>query len=292
MHDSWTPLLETEPQRFHDLIFSVSGPDERRSRYPSVADALLGEIVRYGALVEEAGVPDLRAFYRWCVHEIPVEIRRSIAERVKRMRQHPSMLTVNAYLPFIMAETDRLIVSTASVDWSSEGELTAGDPMSRPRDLVNLILSGEPANPGAVFGGLLHLGDPRVCALLWPVRPTLRDEDANEAVKCVTGFLSSATIDFVLSWMESIPADVSSALFGILASNLALQRRHLATPFVFTGERPFPFASVPEEARRAMVKPVPIAAYTKAVAPRFRALEAAEPAPKVMTEVLAMWGIT
>jgi hypothetical protein len=292
MHDVWTPLVETDPQRFHDLIFSVSRPDERRTHYPSAADALLGEIVRYGTLVEEAGVPDLRAFYRWCLDAIPVEIRRSIAEHVRRMRQHPAVVTINAYLPFIMAETDRLIVSTASIDWSSEGEVSAGDPMSRPRDLINLILAGEPANPGAVFGGLLHLGDPRVCGLLWPVRQTLRDEDANEAVKCVTGFLSSATIEFVLSWMESIPADGSSALFGILASNLALQRRHLTTPYVFTGERPFPFVNVPEEARRAMVKPVPIAVYTEAVAPRFRALEAAEPTPKVMTEVLRMWGIT
>jgi hypothetical protein len=38
--------------------------------------------------------------------------------------------------------------------------------MGHVKDLIELIVGSIPANRGAVFGGLLRLGDRRVCALL------------------------------------------------------------------------------------------------------------------------------
>jgi hypothetical protein len=61
---------------------------------------------------------------------------------------------------------------------------------------------------------------------------------------------------------------------------------------VMTGERPFPWASVTPEEQRRMARYIPIEEYTERIAPRLRALERREPEPKVMPQVLEVWGVS
>jgi hypothetical protein len=62
------------------------------------------------------------------------------------------------------------------IDFASLGPLTENDPMSRVKDVVRMIESGMLENEGAAFGGLLHIGDRRVCQLLLPLRDSLDRE--------------------------------------------------------------------------------------------------------------------
>jgi hypothetical protein len=108
---------------------------------------------------------------------------------------------------------------------------------------------------------------------------------------CATGFMSAATIEFILDWMEALDGDGQDVLFGNLASNLVLQKRHAAVPFVMTGLRAFPVDSLSNGQAKAIGKWVPFEQYVRSIAPRLLALERTEPAPKTMSVVIHTWGI-
>jgi hypothetical protein len=54
--------------------------------------------------------------------------------------------------------------------------------------------------------GLLHLGDRRVCTLLWSLRTQLGVSAVDEAIKCSTGFLYGASVEFEIDWLEEMDA--------------------------------------------------------------------------------------
>jgi TPR repeat protein len=192
-----------------------------------------------------------------------------------------------------LGDVDRGIVSTATLDYVSVAKIEEGaDPMLVPRHVVQMIEGKHPVNRGAVFGGLLSTGDPRVCSgLLWDLRHQLSEDEINEACLCHTGFIGSAAVEFYLKWLEEIVHAGQLYLFGKLASGLALLRRNVQTEFVFTGQRPFPYASVKGEELLAVLKPVPIDNFTRQIAPRMLHLSNLEHEPKVMPEVLDIWSI-
>ena len=69
----------------------------------------------------------------------------------------------------MLLDTDVAIISSATIDYASLGTLTDNDPMTRPRQIVDMVRKGSPRNSAAVIGGLLALGDPRVCELIRPL---------------------------------------------------------------------------------------------------------------------------
>ena len=99
------------------------------------------------------------------------------------------------------------------IDYVSFGPLTDDDPMNRVKYIVALIEGGTLKNEGAAFGGLLNLGDERVCRLLAPLRDSLSHDAVNEAVKCSTGFIYAATADFYLDWLEGMEASHRGSYF-------------------------------------------------------------------------------
>ena len=98
-------------------------------------------------------------------------------------------------------------------------------------------------------------------------------------------------LEFQLGWLEGLDDNDRDRRFGIVASGLALQRKSAPHPFVMTGERPFPLASVSSEEQMRMQRPIPTEEYTARIAPRLIALERTEPEPKVVPDVLAVWGL-
>ncbi|MBL6459374.1 hypothetical protein JMJ55_29080 [Belnapia sp. T6] len=289
---AWEPQFRTEGTPWLKMVLDTDEAKRRLSGYACAADHLLGEILRYGALSDAGMIRDLQGLYRTFVEGgMSVALRREIYRHVAGFQQQSDFLSANAYLPFITCEPERSICSTAVIDFVSTVASPSDDPLSAVRDIVKMIAARFPCNPGAAFGGLLYLGDPRVCRLLWPLKDELDDDEANEASLCFTGILSAATIEFQLGWLEGMEGDGQDRRFGVVASGLALQRRIMKVPFVMTGQRPFPVASVSPEEQMRMQRPVPIDEYTVSIAPRLLALERTEPEPKVMPEVLAIWGL-
>jgi hypothetical protein len=158
------------------------------------------------------------------------------------------------------------------------------------KDIIGMIESNMLENEGAAFGALLHLGDKRACDLLIPLRDTLDHDAVNNAVKCATGFVHSATVNFYLDWLEGLEGTDQDGTFGLVASGLGLLKKKNQSDHAYTGHRPFPTRGATHAQWKALQKPIPLAEYIKRIAPRMYALERTEPPPRIMPHVLTQWG--
>jgi hypothetical protein len=281
-------LFVTDHARFVDVVTNDDA-EARLAAFANSDDLALCEIARYGLYNRAEMIAPLAAFYRDCVMPMPEERRSRIFRHIKGLVENVSHVSTNALLPFLAEDTARAIVSTSVIDYVSLTPLSDGDPMSHVKDVIDMIERGRPRNEGAAFGALLHIGDERVCKLLRPLRDSLDHDAINEAVKCATGFMHAAVVDFYLDWLDGLSGD--DGVFGLVASGLALLKKTSVTDQVHTGQRPFPVRGVAPEQWNEMARPIALAAYRKRIAPRMYALERSEPPPRVMPHVLAEWGL-
>jgi hypothetical protein len=289
-------LLRDDPKAFMAAVMNDSADKRYDLLKSNFDDIILCEIIRYGIFSDSAMIGPLAQLYNETVLPNYLEDQRwELYKHIKDTVENVRFVSVNSLLPFIAEDDSRRIVSTAVVDYVSVGPLTANDPMSRPKDIIGMIEAKLLKNEGAAFGGLLHLGDPRLCKLLWPLRHQLDAAAVGEAINCSTGFLYSACVDFEIKWLEEMEGDSRDGLFGHVAAGIALQKRMNRYDVVVTGERPFPFPKISspkdQERLREMGNPISIDEYTKRIAPRLYALERTEPPPRVMPRVLMEWGL-
>jgi TPR repeat protein len=294
---NWNPLVRRDFEGFKKLAMEIEDPSAREKallKAGGLVDALMGELVRIGYFTDPESVSYAIDKYKAAIDDgLELELRKKLFEEVSTFTKYFEDCTALTYVPFVLGDPDRGIVSTATLDYVSAAKIEEGaDPMLVPRHVVRMIEGKHPVNRGAVFGGLLCTGDSRVCSgLLWDLRHQLSEDEINEACLCYTGFIGSAAVDFYLKWLEEIVSTGQNSLFGKLASGLALSRRNVQTEFVFTGERPFPYASAQGEELVAILKPMPIDDFTRQIAPRMLQLSNLEDEPKVMPQVLRVWSI-
>jgi hypothetical protein len=280
-----------DPQGFMEAVMNHD-PEARLNSLKWFVDIAICEIIRYGIFNDERMIGPLGQFYQQFMLKAPKETRLEVFNHVKGMVENTDFVSANAFLPFIIEDSGRGIVSTAVIDYVSLAPLRNADPMSRVKDIVGFIESGRLQNDGAAFGALLFLGDDRVCDLIVPLRDTLDEDAVREATNCVTGLMYSSTVDFYLDWLEGMEDDGKNPLFGLVASGLAIvPKRAMFKDRVFTGRRAFPVSSVSVEERAVLMNPVPIADYRRQIEGRLHDLERSEPSPKVMPHVVAEWGL-
>ena len=285
-------LIDTDPELFQKALFTDEAKTRMEILSKSMGDILLCEILRYGFFNKEEMVSDLSNLYRqMALPNLEEELRFNIFKHVVGMIANVPSISINALLPFICEDSSRRIVSTATIDLVSFGPIENGDPMHLPATIIDLIKSPAIKNPGAIFGGLLNLGDPRLCKLLWPTRKFLDKEAVQEAIHCSTGFIYTNTIDFLIDWLEET-IESNEGLFGLLAAGLGKEIKLNKIDNAFTGERPFPFPKDDNDVRKLIdSRSIPLAAYIKTIAPKLYQLEAKEPPPKIMPHVLQAWGL-
>jgi hypothetical protein len=284
-------LLVSDPRRFMEHVLR-DHPRERWDGLKTLDDIALCEFLRYGIYSDATAISELKEFYSRRFLPVPVERRSQVYGHVAGMVENVDFVSPNAFLPFVVGDDDRMIVATAVIDYVSLAPVSADDPMSEVREIVGLIDGGALRNEGAAFGALLHLGDPRVCKLIWPLRDTLDIDTLKDAVNCQTSFISACTVDFYVDWLEGLVGDIGDGAFGLAAAGLASVKRMSAVNEVFTGLRPFPFTkTMTREDIRAIAKPIPLADYVERIAPRLFALERSELPPRVMPDVLIAWGL-
>ena len=192
-----------DPRGFMEVVMNHD-PDARHNALKHFVDIAICEIVRLGVFNDLRMIDPLRQFYRQVIVKAPENKRFEIFNHVKGLVENTDFVSANAFLPFIVEDTSRGVVSTAVIDYVSLAGLTDADPMSRVKDIVGMIEDGSTRNVGAAFGALLFLGDDRVCSLLVPVRDTLDEDAVREATNCVTGLMYGSSVDFYLDWLESV----------------------------------------------------------------------------------------
>ncbi len=288
MSDDVRLLISSDPHRFWELV-RMDDPDARFAAFTLFDDLALCEIIRYGLYNGQGMIGPLALMYRALVMQLPEARRFALFLHLTELVEAEDSISVNAFLPFMLLDDSLRIVAMAVIDYVTLGPLSHNDPMSRVKDIVDMIACGSPQNEGAAFGALLHIGDPRVCQLLRPLRDSLDDEALQEAVKCQTGFVHAATAEFYLDWLEGLEGHIHDRRFGLVASGLGLLRIKRLSDDILTGERPFPKRGATLD--QWLQKPMKHADYLDRIAPRLYAIERAEPPPRVMPLVLAKWGL-
>ena len=191
---------------------------------------------------------------------------------------------------FLFVEDDPMLLPRAALDYACTKELRQGDPLTGAKTVLNLfrLRRGDPTRAG-LFAGLLLLGDRRVTHLLWDARDELEVAELHRVSYIRSGSLHAASISFWLDFIEKLDGDEADSRFGAAAS--ALHRAPIETPDrkVIDLRRDFPlqYSARPIELLKAWT----LEEYAAIIAPRLRAIEAREPEPKVMPQVLEAWRI-
>jgi hypothetical protein len=275
-----------------DLIacMAIRDASVRLKSYPNLAMTLLGELFIYGRTNNQEMVQGLRRIHEATVLHHPVEHREEIYE-ILLDRAEKGGASPNVLLPFIGSEPWGPLASRATIDFCMVVAITTGVPDAGIHAVGSIMGSDHAVNRGAIFGGLLCLGDRRAHSALLKVRDQLEPNEVDQAVRIHTGFVSAATIEFYVDWMEERLQVSDERIFGALAAGMHNQISAARVPAVLTGQRAIPPGALPEDVEERMEAWVPLASYAAQIAARLRALEAAETHPKLMPEILEAWGL-
>lgn len=271
-------------------IMAIEDDDERHEAYVSPGQLLLGELTLYGQTEDFTMIGALRLHYEALVEHGAPGTRSAVYERLLDGVLNGG-LNACVFLPFIGCEPEALLASRAVIDYCMTIPGPQDPPETGMRIVGRILDRGQVANLGAAFGGLLALGDRRAHRALLGLRDELEPGELDQLVRIRTGFLSAATIEFYLDWMEERRRDFDDRTFGALAAGMVNQIRAAHVPMVMTGQRAIPPGSLPHAAEEKLEAWIPLADYAREIEPRLRALDAAEPEPKVMPMVLDAWGL-
>lgn len=287
--DKQRPLLLENPRAFMEIVMNHDPATRVRSFY-TYDDAVTCEIMRHGIFNGFSKLAELVQLYDGVVLPARVDRRKEIYGHVKMIVSGLGGHTAPALAPFMLVDDDIEIVATATVDYASLGDLDDGNPMSRPRDVAEMVAGGEARNPAAVLGGLLALGDPRVCELVKPFRSMLDENQAGVVSQCFTGLTAKCMVDFYLDWLEELvvyDAYEARSLFGVVAAGLVRLADRRSFPSILDGLRPFPTLDSNWPDMRA----IDPGDFANSIADRLYALEAREARPKVLPHVIRAFGL-
>ena len=268
--------------------------DDHRARlaaFNNLEDQFCGEAVRCGLLGDRSMLAALRVLYsEGLVHAASPERRCEIYMALRAFLQARRDISTDALLPFVLYEPWRTVVASAVIDLVNLTPVQASDVMRVPMAIREVVARGEATNRGAVFGGLLYFGDPRVCALLDPICESLDEAALREAMACATTILRAPSVEYKLAWLGRAIAARDATTVGAVAAGLVHQIRVSRGDKVLMGERPIPAWGSPATGGRP--QEVMLARYRDSIAPRLRALMRAETPSVVMPRVLEAWGVS
>jgi hypothetical protein len=278
---------------------SVAAELRRSEQWASLSpDELLRRLRRglsaYGRSGDESQLSQLRPLYRWAAETSDTadrfEMYLSIRHDVEK-----GLLRAAALKPFVLFERETAIVSSATADLLLLGRQAADDGLASPKEMVALVAQGTPANPGAVLGALVSLGDRRVHRLLDSARWSLSDAVVNTAARCRVGLPNLAAFEFWLSWLEGLTERGlgASAVYGACVSALHLMVQGMNAEFVtdVAGDVRLRHGRCRGSSPGEVVRPLPVTEIGARFAARLYSLEAREPRPKLISRVLPSYGL-
>lgn len=158
-----------------------------------------------------------------------------------------------------------------------------------------MIANNVPENPAAVIGGLIALGDPRVCDLVAPLRTALDADKVAVVTKCHSGATAKCVVDFYLDWLDELVdrRDYDGeGIFGHVAAGLYRLANDRKGPFVAEGLRPFPVPGAGDNPEWPDMRSIDAREFAESIAERLFDLERREAIPKVMPHAIRAFGLS
>ena len=234
----------------------------------------------------EEALPILYTEYRKAVAE---EIRRDfIGEMECRVARGEAK--IDALMAIAHFEDEPELVAMAAIAYATLYSGTGDDLLVGARDLIFAIMAATPGCRAGVFGGLLSLGDDRICGLLWPIRWELTLPELSVALDIRPDPPHAASILFLLEWLKEVDADTDRRGFALIASALAQAVSLASQPVIIHGRRRLP-ALLDAPVYEYGFQEIPLAELANKIEPSLRAIAGREKPLCVMPRVLEAWGL-
>jgi hypothetical protein len=222
----------------------VQGTNDEAQEGP-IGKTVLLKCIEYGGSNDGSLIPLLFALYRkWIDKSSAAERLHELQTLAAAIEEH-SGCAILALMPFIVAEMEPHIISTASLSLCALYPVK-DDPLAGPRFLSS-VLDQNPAPDGAAgaaLGGMMLLGDERVSGLIRQIWEKWPPEARIEAVRQHSPFVSKDHVDLLL---EFLATESDLATYGSIAAALANAAVRAERNGVSEVERVFPAWSTPNE---------------------------------------------
>jgi hypothetical protein len=278
-------------------IAEVFGVVQEEARWPTDIEQglpilLRDAIISYGITCDGQIISSLGRLYDHCMAKLSEEVRMQVFRAVQAALME-GYTTTNALFPMIFNDTSAGIVASAALDYAVLHPAPPNDPFHGARLVASWIREGNPANRAAVFAGLVNLGDRRLSETLDELRACLSVEQAMQVARTPTGYPTLGAFEFWLRWADdALDAGLGATnLFAAIASGLVHLLRAAQVPTFADVERAFGYKPQDGEPGLRILEQIPLSEVAKRFGPRMYALEAAEPAPKIMSAVLGYYGL-
>ena len=302
IHAEFTQLLDSleihdeEARRFlTEIVQSMLDESHwRQLDEQPLADLLHHGISLYGQTNWELLAHIITPVYLHAMEHIPAETRRELQGAITQ-KMEAKEVSANALLPFLFLEEDMTVASTATLDLAMVPPPPKDDAIGWPRRLISDLEAGLGGNKGAIFGGLVTLGDRRVSELLSDVKWLISDDEIGTAAKCCSGMPTVAAFEFWLEWAEElIGAGLeNTGLFGQVSSGLLLLIKSMRTDTFAEITRNFGYLHLEDDTVQPLVVhgEYSMAEIAARYGNRMYAIEAAESPPKLASEVIRQLGL-
>lgn len=225
-----------------------------------------------------------------------IELASSVGRIVERMQRQEGITTgvgmTPALWPFLYDDPDPVVVSIAAFNVAALLPVGGEDPLAGIRRFVDAASDVVDKRRGAIYVGLLRLGDRRVLPLVEGCWRGLGREGGVLQL-AAEGRPLATVVDFFLSWAEDLVERHSSRdLEPVLESLARVAEQARDYGEVIEVERRF---SASEHAPDEVVVTTAawsIPDFASLIAPRLGAICRAEADPKPVSRVLELWGVT
>ena len=245
----------------------------------------------YGYEGATSHVPNISKVYQHALAKgIDADTRAMLESEMVQLVDSGKLLPV-VFLPFLVLDDAVPITTKAAIDFVSSSDYVNGE-LYAFGELRNLFTRSTLANRAAVFGALVAMGDQEVLKFLEEFRPMMSTEEVRQAARVHTQFPQHHAIQFWLRWAKQLvnsANDDDQRKFGSCASALILVLEHDIVGRVSAGKRNFPCQKSPSAI--TIEQEWSLDEYAEMLAPELYAIEAAEAAPRLFSDVLRKWGL-
>jgi hypothetical protein len=207
-----------------DLVQDIHNSEDWQHLSSDAFKELLHKaITYYGMTSLESLVPFIFPMYQHAIDFLTVSDRLELESKVREQMENRTV-SGNGLMPFIYADDNRAVVSSATIDLAMIPAPFDENPIYWPQNILKDLVMGMGQCKGGILGGLICLGDHRVNQLIESVWDVLEDDDIKEAALCRSSWASLGAFDVWMNYGETLANEgkTESSRFGHVMSALVL----------------------------------------------------------------------
>lgn len=253
------------------------------AQQPTLAERMIKTLKEHAESNDDSSLHEVSTLYNMFLEKCYAVEREkvfdSILEEVRAGR-----VKATALLPFIEFEAHRRIASAATREYVINHPSDPDDHFEAVRHVTSLINTDRTSNRGAVFAGLVLLGDRRINGVANSTRSLLTLQDIQHFSRTHLNYLTATTIEFYLEWLMRLNRRDTQQEFGILANGLNLMIIYDRSGEVIETQRnlgPYGFTH-----RSTILQRKPFEEYFRELRPTMEQIAARSPQPDIMNNVI------